>query len=184
MHLVSECTYIELMERILLSQGEFHSAQNALPVRSGEQAWRGAAKMHRQPLYGIAVRGEMLEAISRAVSFRARSKLHKLGVVVSITVIGSRVRALPHAARHRRRRVVDAIRRTEPRQVALAALSWRRAISPDLLLICLRFARSAVPSPHRITALAAFTSYSIGNNVAPASLPAEPCATGSIPRGD
>ena len=48
----------------------------------------------------------MLEAIRRAISFlRQKQVLHKLGVVISITVIGDRVlRALSHAPRHRHRR--------------------------------------------------------------------------------
>ena len=47
----------------------------------------------------------MLEAIRRAISFlRQKQVLHKLGVVISITVIGDRVlRALSHAPRHRHR---------------------------------------------------------------------------------
>ena len=66
----------------------------------------------------------MLETIRRAVSFlRQKQILHKLGVVVSITVIGIACYVLYHMLHTiDTGEVVDAIKRTEPRQVVLAAL--------------------------------------------------------------
>src|SRR5664279_1690070 len=66
----------------------------------------------------------MLEAIRRAVSFlRQKQILHKLGVVVSVTVIGIACYVLYHMLRGIDvEEVVEAIKQTEPRQIALAAL--------------------------------------------------------------
>ena len=66
----------------------------------------------------------MLEAIRRAISFLRRKQiLHKLGVVVSITVIGIACYVLYHMLRGIDvDEVVEAIRQTEPRQIALSAL--------------------------------------------------------------
>src|SRR5580692_6319314 len=87
----------------------------------------------------------MLEAIRRAVSFlRHRQILHKVGVAVSVTVIGI----------------------TEPRSIALAALFV--AAGYFTLTFYDLFAVRAIGRndiPYRINALAAFTSYSIGHNV-------------------
>src|ERR1039458_1385343 len=66
----------------------------------------------------------MLEAIRRAISFlRHRQILHKLGVAVSITVIGIACYVLYHMLRGIDvDEVVEAIKQTEARQIALAAL--------------------------------------------------------------
>src|SRR5260221_4788459 len=66
----------------------------------------------------------MLEAIRRAISFlRQKQALHKLGVVVSITVIGIACYVLYHMLRGiDSNEVVEAIKSTEPRQIALAAV--------------------------------------------------------------
>ena len=66
----------------------------------------------------------MLEAIRRAISFlRQKQILHKLGVVVSITVIGIACYVLYHMLRGiDANEVIEAIKSTEPRQIALAAL--------------------------------------------------------------
>src|SRR5258708_28549447 len=66
----------------------------------------------------------MLEAIRRAVSFlRQRQILHKLGVVVSITVIAIACYVLYHMLRGiDSNEVIEAIKSTEPRQIWLAAL--------------------------------------------------------------
>src|ERR1700722_20803832 len=66
----------------------------------------------------------MLEAIRSAISFlRHRQILHRLGVVVSITVIGIACYVLYHMLRGiDAAEVIEAIKQTEPRQVALAAL--------------------------------------------------------------
>src|SRR3989440_10456132 len=66
----------------------------------------------------------MLEAIRRAISFlRQKQILHKLGVVISITVIGIACYVLYHMLRGiDTNEVIGAIKGTEPRQIALAAL--------------------------------------------------------------
>ncbi len=66
----------------------------------------------------------MLEAIRGAISvLRQKQILHKLGVVVSITVIGVACYVLYHMLRGIDvEDVIEAIKQTEPRQIALAAL--------------------------------------------------------------
>ncbi len=66
----------------------------------------------------------MLEAIRRAVSFlRQKQVLHRLGVVVSVTVIGIACYVLYHMLRGIDvDEVIEAIKSTEPRQSAEAAL--------------------------------------------------------------
>ena len=66
----------------------------------------------------------MLEAIRRAISFlRQKQVLHKLGVLISITVIAVACYVLYHMLRGiDTDEVIDAIKGTEPRQIALAAL--------------------------------------------------------------
>src|SRR3954465_10967026 len=110
----------------------------------------------------------MLEAIRRAISFlRQKQILHKLGVVVSITVIGIACYVLYHMLRGiDSNEVIEAIKGTEPRQIWLAALFV--AAGYFTLTFYDLFAVRAIGHPHvpyRINALAAFTSYSIGHNV-------------------
>ena len=110
----------------------------------------------------------MLEAIRRAISFlRQKQILHKLGVVVSVTVIGIACYVLYHMLRDIDvEQVIDAIKKTEPRQVALAALFV--AAGYFTLTFYDWFAVRAIGRtniPYRVNALAAFTSYSIGHNV-------------------
>src|SRR5438874_11764011 len=110
----------------------------------------------------------MLEAIRRAISFLRRKQiLHKLGVVVSITVIGIACYVLYHMLRGIDvDEVVDAIRQTEPRQIALSALFV--AAGYFTLTFSDWFAVRTIGRadvPYRVNALAAFTSYSIGHNV-------------------
>ena len=66
----------------------------------------------------------MLEAIRRAISFlRQKQVLHKLGVSISITVIAVACYVLYHMLRGIDiDEVIEAIKATEPRQIALAAL--------------------------------------------------------------
>ena len=66
----------------------------------------------------------MLEAIRRAISFlRQKQILHKLGVVVSVTVIGIACYVLYHMLRGIDvEEVIEALKQTEPRQIGLAAL--------------------------------------------------------------
>src|SRR5207245_3449493 len=110
----------------------------------------------------------MLEAIRRAVSFlRHKPILHKLGVVISITVIGIACYVLYHMLRGIDvAEVIDAIKGTEPSQIALAALFV--AAGYFTLTFYDWFAVRAIGRtdvPYRVNALAAFTSYSIGHNV-------------------
>ena len=110
----------------------------------------------------------MLEAIRRAISFlRHKQILHKLGVAVSVTVIGIACYVLYHMLRGIDvDEVVEAIKQTEPRQIALAALFV--AAGYFTLTFYDLFAVRAIGRtdiPYRINALAAFTSYSIGHNV-------------------
>src|SRR4030088_2467734 len=110
----------------------------------------------------------MLEAIRRAISFlRQKQILHKLGVLVSITVIAVACYVLYHMLRGiDTDEVIDAIKGTEPRQIALAALFV--AAGYFTLTFYDWFAVRAIGRghiPYRVNALAAFTSYSIGHNV-------------------
>src|SRR5215469_1008045 len=110
----------------------------------------------------------MLEAIRRAMSFlRQKQVLHKLGVLISVTVIGIACYVLYHMLRGIDvDEVFDAIRSTEPRQIALAAIF----VSAGYFTLTFYdwFAVRAIGRtdvPYRVNALAAFTSYSIGHNV-------------------
>src|ERR1700675_2675265 len=110
----------------------------------------------------------MLEAIRRAISFlRHRQILHRLGVAVSVTVIGIACYVLYHMLRGiDTDEVIEAIKGTEPRSIALAALFV--AAGYFTLTFYDLFAVRAIGRndiPYRINALAAFTSYSIGHNV-------------------
>jgi uncharacterized membrane protein YbhN (UPF0104 family) len=110
----------------------------------------------------------MLEAIRRAIAFlRHKQILHKLGVAVSITVIGIACYVLYHMLRGIDvAEVIDAIKGTEPSQIALAALFV--AAGYFTLTFYDWFAVRAIGRsdvPYRVNALAGFTSYSIGHNV-------------------
>src|ERR1700759_5321887 len=110
----------------------------------------------------------MLEAIRRAMTFRRQKQiLHKLGVVISIAVIGIACYVLYHMLRGIDTfEGIEAIKSTEPRQIALAALFV--AAGYFTLTFYDWFAVRAIgrrEMPYRVNALAAFTSYSIGHNV-------------------
>src|SRR5256885_6981527 len=116
----------------------------------------------------------MPEAIRRAIFFpRQEQILHKLGVVVSITVIGIACYVLYHMLRGIDvDEVVEAIRQTEPRQIALSALFV--AAGYFTLTFYDWFAARAIGRadvPYRVNALAAFTRYSIGPNVGASVFP-------------
>src|ERR1700742_1989611 len=110
----------------------------------------------------------MLEPIRRAISFlRHRQILHKLGVAISVTVIGIACYVLYHMLRDIDTfEVLEAIKSTEPRSIALAALfvaaGYFTLTFYDLFPMRTIGRRDI---PYRINALAAFTSYSIGHNV-------------------
>lgn len=110
----------------------------------------------------------MLEAIRRAMMFlRQKQILHKLGVVISIAVIGIACYVLYRMLRGIDfNEVLEAIKSTEPSQIAMAALFV--AAGYFTLTFYDLFATRAIGHthvPYRINALAAFTSYSIGHNV-------------------
>lgn len=110
----------------------------------------------------------MLEAIRRAMTFlRQKQILHKLGVVISVAVIGIACYVLYHMLRGiDRNEVIEAIKSTEPSQIGMAALFV--AAGYFTLTFYDLFAVRAIGHahvPYRINALAAFTSYSIGHNV-------------------
>src|SRR5215213_8715358 len=110
----------------------------------------------------------MLEAIRRAISFlRQKQVLHKLGVVISIAVIAGACYVLYHMLRGiDTDEEIVAIKSTETRQVALAALFV--AAGYFTLTFYDWFAVRAIGQghiPYRVNALASFTSYSIGHNV-------------------
>src|SRR6478609_5568432 len=110
----------------------------------------------------------MLQAIRRAILvLRQKQILHRTGVAVSVTVIGIACYVLYHMLRGIDTfEVLEAIKSTEPRQIALAALfvaaGYFTLTFYDLFAVR-AIGRSNVP--YRINALAAFTSYSIGHNV-------------------
>jgi len=74
----------------------------------------------------------MLQAIRRTILvLRQRQILHRLGVAVSVTVIGIACYVLYHMLRGiDGNEVIEAIKSTEASDIALAGLFWRPAISP------------------------------------------------------
>ena len=103
----------------------------------------------------------MLEAIRRAVSFlRHKQVLHRLGVAISVTVIGVACYVLYHMLRHIEvDEVIEAIKATEPHQIAEAALFV--AAGYFTLTFYDLFAVRAIGRaeiPYRVNALAAFAS--------------------------
>src|SRR3989442_12800525 len=110
----------------------------------------------------------MLEELRRAMSFlRQKQILHKVGVVVSVTVIGIACYVLYHMLRGiDANEVIEAIKGTEPHQIVLAALfvgaGYFTLTFYDLFAVR-AIGRKEVP--YRVNALAAFSSYSIGHNV-------------------
>ncbi|MGH6739668.1 MAG: lysylphosphatidylglycerol synthase transmembrane domain-containing protein, partial [Bradyrhizobium sp.] len=110
----------------------------------------------------------MLEAIRRAILvLRQKQVLHRTGVAISVTVIGIACYVLYHMLRGiDTLEVIEAIKSTEPRQIALAALFV--AAGYFTLTFYDWFAVRAIGRReirYRVNALAAFTSYSIGHNV-------------------
>jgi uncharacterized membrane protein YbhN (UPF0104 family) len=110
----------------------------------------------------------MLRSVRRTMVFlREKQILHKVGVVLSLTIIGIACYVLYHMLRDLDfDEVVDAIRDTEPRQIALSALFVAAGYFTLTLydLFALRTIGRA-DIPYRIAALAGFTSYSVGHNV-------------------
>ena len=159
-----------LKKRVLFMPSEFHSSEKrATTSCQGAGVAAAAAKVRTAAnAVGSQFEVEMLEAIRRAMSFlRQKQILHKLGVVVSITVIGIACYVLYHMLRGiDTDEVIEAIKGTEPRSIALAALFV--AAGYFTLTFYDLFAVRAIGRadiPYRVNALAAFTSYSIGHNV-------------------
>ncbi len=110
----------------------------------------------------------MLEAIRRTMLvLRQKQILHRLGVVVSVTVIAIACYVLFHMLHHIDvDEVIEAIKSTETRQIGEASLFV--AAGYFTLTFYDLFAVRAIGHneiPYRINAFAAFTSYSIGHNV-------------------
>src|SRR5947209_20574486 len=120
----------------------------------------------------------MLEAIRRAVSFlREKQILHKLGVAISVTVIAIACYVLYHMLRGiDLDEVVEAIRATEARQIALAALFV--AAGYFTLTFYDLFAVRAIGRPAFLTAAtrpAPSPAIRSGTTLAPGSSPAAAC---------
>src|SRR3981189_2995894 len=115
-----------LKKRVLFMPSEFHSGpKRATTSSQGAGVAAAAAKVRTAAIaVGSQFEVEMLEAIRRAMSFlRQKQILHKLGVVVSITVIGIACYVLYHMLRGiDTNEVIEAIKSTEPRQIVLAGL--------------------------------------------------------------
>jgi glycosyltransferase 2 family protein len=110
----------------------------------------------------------MLQTLRRAILFlRQKQVLHRMGVAISITVIGIACYVLYHMLRGIDvNEVIEAIEAIEARQIALAALfvaaGYFTLTFYDLFAVR-TIGRSDIP--YRVNAFAAFTSYSIGHNV-------------------
>ena len=110
----------------------------------------------------------MQDLIRRALEvLRAKQVLRRLGVLISLTVIGIACYILFHLLRTIDvDKVIDALARGDLRSIALAALFV--AASYFTLTFYDLFALRTIGHPevpYRISALAAFTSYSVGHNV-------------------
>lgn len=110
----------------------------------------------------------MLEPVRRALAFlRERQILHKLGVALSVTVIGFALYILYGMLRDMDPEdVLEALRGTEIKTVVLAGLCV--AAGYFTLTFYDFFALRAIGRteiPYRVAAFAGFTSYSIGHNV-------------------
>lgn len=110
----------------------------------------------------------MLQALRRTIAFlRHKQVLHKLAVVISITVIGFACYTLYHKLRNiNGHAVYEAMKQTDPQAIVLAGLFV--AAGYFTLTFYDLFAVRAIGRtdiPYRVNALAAFASYSIGHNV-------------------
>src|SRR5471030_1046632 len=158
-----------LKKRVLFTPGEFHcGSKRATTSCPGAGVAPAAAALARQPSsWGRSSRWRCWKQYAGRCRFCAKQILHKLGVVVSITVIGIACYVLYHMLRGiDTSEVIEAIKQTEPRQILLAGLFV--AAGYFTLTFYDLFAVRAIGRtdvPYRVNALAAFTSYSIGHNV-------------------
>ncbi len=110
----------------------------------------------------------MLRSVRRTILFmREKQILHKVGVLLSLTIIAIACYVLYHILHDLDfDEVVDAIKDTEPRQILLSALFVLAGYLTLTLydLFALR-AIGRTDIPYRIAALGGFTSYSVGHNV-------------------
>ncbi len=110
----------------------------------------------------------MVEQLRRITAFlREKQILHKLGVVISLTIIGVACYILYHMLRTLDGDdVIEALRQTELKTIALAGLCV--AAGYFTLTFYDLFALRAIGKadvPYRVAAFAGFTSYSVGHNV-------------------
>lgn len=110
----------------------------------------------------------MLASIRRTVAvLRERQILHKLGIVISITIVATACYILFHMLRDLKvADLMEAIRETDRKAIVLAGLCV--AAGYFTLTFYDLFALRSIGKadvPYRIAALAGFTSYSIGHNV-------------------
>ena len=107
---------------------------------------------------------------------------NRIGVVLSLTIIGIAVVVLYHMLRDIRvDEVLHALKRTRPHQIAAAAVFVTGAYFT--LTFYDWFALRTIGRgeiPYRIAALSGFTSYAVGHNSAPLSSPVALCAIASI----
>jgi uncharacterized membrane protein YbhN (UPF0104 family) len=110
----------------------------------------------------------MVEAVRKALEFlREKHVLHRLGVVLSLTIIGVAFYVLYHIVKDINfDDLLDALSEVEARDVGFAALFV--AAGYFTLTFYDLFALRTIGRfdvPYRIAALAGFTSYSVGHNV-------------------
>jgi uncharacterized membrane protein YbhN (UPF0104 family) len=110
----------------------------------------------------------MLGSVRRTMTFlREKQILHKVGVALSLTIIGIACYVLYHILRDLNfDEVIDALKATEPRQIWLSALFVAAGYFTLTFydLFALRTIGRA-DIPYQVAALAGFTSYSVGHNV-------------------
>ncbi len=176
-----------LKERVLFTPSEFHSgSKHATTSCQGASVAPAAAKFAWRRRRGIAVRG--LDAGSNTqgdLVSAPKQILHKLGVVVSVTVIGIACYVLYHMLRrHRHRRGHRGHQGDRAPPIALAALFVAAGYFTLTFYDCSRFARSAAPTfPTASTRSPPSPAIRSGTMSAPASLPAARCAIASIRPG-
>lgn len=113
------------------------------------------------------------ESIAKTVGFlRDKHVLHKLGLLVSLTIIAVASYVLYHMLRDiNPGRLLEAIQGKDPRAVLLAALfvaaGYFTLTFYDLFALWTINRRDV---PYRVAALAGFTSYSVGHNVGASAL--------------
>jgi uncharacterized membrane protein YbhN (UPF0104 family) len=147
----------------MLERQRQNNQSNERPAASAVRGWE------RREGSPISEPGHaMLEAVRRTiVVLRQKQILHRLGVAVSVAVIGIACYVLYHMLRGIDvDEVIEAIKSTESSNIALAGLFV--AAGYFTLTFYDLFAVRAIGHaevPYRVNALAAFTSYSIGHNV-------------------